>query len=132
MPATELAACAGGVPAGQPRDEDAARQWDDDRAAQLLAELPAALAPGSGLEELARVVAAESVLDDLDDEQVQAALAVLTLALHRCGLAGEGLRVQARLDEVDPVVPVGRRAAQSAELAVELAAEALAPARRPP
>lgn len=103
------------------------------RARALLAQLlHASGAVGQALEELAHAVAVESGLQGLDDEEAYAALGALAVALRTSGMREESRRVEARLAEVEALLPVHQRVSRAGNLAFELAFEAMAAARRPP
>ncbi len=103
------------------------------RARALLAELLRRdRQPERALDELAHAVALESGLLDVHDPEVQVALGALAVALRLSGVGEETLRVEARLDPVEPELPLHQRVSRASNLAFEHAVSALAAARTPP
>jgi diguanylate cyclase (GGDEF)-like protein len=84
------------------------------------------------VEELARAVAQEPSLDDVTDDQAQAALGALAVALRTFGVPDEARRVEARLADVESCLPLNQRVSRWSNLAIEHVIEGMAAGRLAP
>jgi diguanylate cyclase (GGDEF)-like protein len=86
----------------------------------------------NAVQHLADAATVEQALHDLQDHDVQTALAAFAVALRLSGVTEEAGRVERRLAAVEPSLPRHQRVARWSNLAFEHAVTAMTAARHPP
>ncbi len=84
------------------------------------------------VEELARAVAQEPALQDVEDPRTQSALGALAVALRAFGVADEARRVEDRLAAVEQALPRDQRVSRWSNLAIDHAIAGMASGRVAP